>query len=163
MNTRHEYHLATEWTGNNGAGTTGYKNYERSHTIHVAGKAVIDGSSDPAFRGDGSKHNPEEMLLAAVSACHMLWYLHLCAISCIVVIAYIDHASGTVTETADGGGKFTEIVLSPVVTIQDISLAEKANALHEQANKLCFIANSLNIPVQHKPMCITPGSDNFLS
>jgi organic hydroperoxide reductase OsmC/OhrA len=155
MSKAHNYSLTVKWTGNTGTGTSSYKAYERSHSIFVANKPEILGSSDPAFRGDPTRHNPEDLLLASISSCHMLWFLHLCAVAGIVVTDYIDNATGIMVETADGGGKFTEATLHPIVTITDIAMAEKANELHEKANELCFVANSLNFPVYHKPTCIT--------
>ena len=155
MNGQHNYKLTVKWTGNNGTGTSNYKEFERSHSILVDDKVEILGSSDPAFRGDKTKHNPEDLLVASVSACHMLWYLHLCAVAGVIVTAYIDNATGIMIETANGSGKFTEVTLNPTVTITDISMTEKANELHKKANELCFIANSLNFPVYHKPTCIT--------
>ena len=152
MSAQHNYKLTVAWTGNTGTGTSGYKEYERNHSILVDNKVDILASSDAAFRGDKTKHNPEDLLLASVSSCHMLWYLHLCAVAGIIVTAYVDNATGIMTETADGGGKFTEITLNPVITIQDISMQEKANELHKKANELCFIANSINFPVHHKPV-----------
>jgi len=153
MNAQHHYKLTVQWTGNSGTGTSGYKDFERSHSILVDNKVEIAGSSDPAFRGDKTKHNPEELLLASVSSCHMLWYLHLCAVAGIIVTEYLDNATGIMSETANGGGRFTEITLNPAVTITDISMTEKANELHRKANELCFVANSLNFPVYHKPTC----------
>jgi organic hydroperoxide reductase OsmC/OhrA len=120
----------------------------------VTNKIEILGSSDPAFRGDKTKHNPEDLLLASISSCHMLWYLHLCAVAGIVVTDYIDNSTGIMVETANGGGRFTEVTLNPIVSITDISMTEKANELHKNANQLCFVANSLNFPVFHKPTCI---------
>ena len=155
MNGQHNYKLTVKWTGNNGTGTSNYKEFERNHSILVDDKVEILGSSDPAFRGDKTKHNPEDLLVASVSACHMLWYLHLCAVAGVIVIAYIDNATGIMIENANGGGKFTEVTLNPTVTITDISMTEKANELHKKANELCFVANSLNFPVYHKPTCIT--------
>jgi organic hydroperoxide reductase OsmC/OhrA len=155
MKGEHSYSLIVKWTGNKGAGTLHYTAFERSHSVSVANKPEILGSSDPAFRGDKTKHNPEELLLAAIASCHMLWYLHLCATAGIIVTDYIDNAKGLMIETSDGGGKFTEATLNPIVTITDISLSEKANELHQKANELCFIANSINFPVYHKPICIT--------
>lgn len=155
MNGQHNYHLTVKWTGNTGTGTSNYKEFERSHTIIIENKLEILGSSDPAFRGDKTKHNPEDLLLASISACHMLWYLHLCAVAGIIVTDYIDHATGIMVETSHGGGKFTEATLNPIVTIKDISMTEKANELHKKANALCFVANSLNFPVYHKPICTT--------
>jgi organic hydroperoxide reductase OsmC/OhrA len=153
MNRQHKYSLTVAWTGNTGKGTSNYKEFERSHSIFVENKTEILGSSDPAFRGDKTKHNPEELLLAAISSCHMLWYLHLCAVAGIIVTDYIDNATGIMTETENGRGKFTEVSLSPIVTITDISMTEKANKLHKKANELCFVANSLNFSVYHKPTC----------
>jgi organic hydroperoxide reductase OsmC/OhrA len=157
MNEQHNYSLIVKWTGNTGTGTSGYKEFERSHSIHIDNKVEIWGSSDPAFRGDKTKHNPEDLLLASISSCHMLWYLHLCTVAGIIVTDYIDHATATMIETVNGGGKFTEATLNPIVTITDISTMKKANELHKQANELCFIANSLNFPVYHKPSCTVKG------
>ena len=155
MNTQHKYSLTIKWTGNTGKGTSNYKGFERSHSILVDNKPEILGSSDPAFRGDKTKHNPEDLLLSSIASCHMLWYLHLCAVSGIIGTNYIDHATGIMIETINGGGKFSEATLNPIVTITDISLSEKANELHKIANEMCFVANSLNFPVYHKPTCLT--------
>ncbi len=154
MNGQHNYNLTVKWTGNTGTGTSNYKEFDRSHSIFVVNKIEILGSSDPAFRGDKTKHNPEDLLLASISSCHMLWYLHLCAVEGIIVTDYIDNATGIMVETANGGGRFTEITLNPIVSITDISMSEKANELHKKANQLCFVANSLNFPVFHRPTCI---------
>jgi organic hydroperoxide reductase OsmC/OhrA len=143
----HAYQITTTWTGNTGAGTSGYRAYERAHEISAAGKPVIAGSSDPNFRGDAARYNPEDLLVASLSACHMLWYLHLCADNGIVVTAYEDHAQGTMVETENTGGHFTEIVLRPVVTITTGD-SELAARLHHRAHELCFIANSVNFPVR---------------
>ena len=151
MNGRHVYKITVEWTGAKYEGTLNYRAYERSHTISVENKCDILGSSDPAFRGDKTKHNPEELLVASLSACHMLWYLHLCAEAGIIVTDYIDYATGTMVETASCGGHFTEVTLNPVITVTEIAMIEKANELHEQAHKRCFIANSVNFPVRHNP------------
>ncbi len=153
MNRQHNYQLTVKWTGNNGQGTANYRAYERSHSIIINNKAEILGSSDPAFRGDKTRHNPEELFLASLSACHMLWYLHLCAEAGIVVVEYSDQASGVMKESADGGGRFTEVTLHPSVIVSDSSMLEKANEVHQEANRLCFIANSCNFPVRHKPVC----------
>lgn len=153
MSKQHIYNLTTKWTGNTGTGTSAYRAYERSHTIQAENKADILLSSDPAFRGDKTRHNPEDLLVASVSSCHMLWYLHLCSEAGVVVADYTDNATGIMEETADGGGRFVEITLHPVVTVTDASMIDKANALHHEANKFCFIANSLNFPVKHEPVC----------
>lgn len=150
----HTYQTKTEWTGNLGNGTKGYRNYSRDHVIDAKDKSPIPASSDPAFRGDPARYNPEELLVASLSSCHMLWYLHLCAEAGVVVTAYTDHATGTMVETADTGGHFTEVVLHPVVTVSEQYMVEKANALHESAHHLCFIANSVNFPVRHEASCL---------
>jgi organic hydroperoxide reductase OsmC/OhrA len=154
MNTQHHYVLSVKWTGNKGEGTANYRAYERSHLVAVENKAIIKGSSDPAFRGDETMHNPEELFVASIATCHMLWYLHLCADAGIVVTDYLDKATGTMTETANGGGRFTEVVLHPTVTITNKTILEKAKALHHKANELCYIANSCNFPILHEPVFI---------
>lgn len=148
---QHHYKATIKWTGNKGTGTDHYRNYERSHEMIIQGKTVIAGSSDPAFRGDRTKHNPEELLVCSLSSCHMLWYLHLCAEAGVVVTDYIDDATGTMVETPNGGGQFIEVTLNPVVKVAEERMIEKANELHRNANELCFIANSVNFPVRHNP------------
>lgn len=154
MNRSHNYSLTVKWTGNRGTGTSDYRSYDRNHIIQSEFKADIDGSSDPAFRGDKTRYNPEELMVASLSACHMLAYLHLCAVGGVVVTGYIDRASGNMEETADGGGHFTEVTLKPVVTVKDSSMVGKANELHHRAAELCFIARSVNFPVNHEPRAI---------
>lgn len=154
MNKQHHYALSVKWTGNKGEGTANYRGYERSHLIEIKDKASIKGSSDPAFRGDATMHNPEELFVASIATCHMLWYLHLCADAGIIVTGYTDNATGTMTETANGGGRFTEVVLHPAVTITNEMMLERATALHHKANELCYIANSCNFPILHKPVFI---------
>jgi organic hydroperoxide reductase OsmC/OhrA len=149
----HSYKATITWTGNTGRGTESYKQYDRSHTISIHNKPDILTSSDPAFMGDPSKHNPEELLLASLSGCHMLWYLHLCSANAITVLEYIDQASGTMQETETTGGHFIEVILRPQVTIADEAQIERANELHKEANRMCFIANSCNFPVRHEPVC----------
>lgn len=152
MNTQHNYKLAVKWTGNQGSGTSNYKEFERSYAIQIENKAVIHGSSDPEFRGDRTKHNPEELLLAAVSSCHMLWYLHLCSEAKIVVVDYIDNATAILQETENGNGKFTSITLNPIVTVTEKAMIEQATKLHKKANEFCFVSNSLNFKVDHQPV-----------
>lgn len=153
----HSYSVQVTWTGNRGEGTSGYRAYGREHEVSAAGKPVVHASSDPAFRGDPARWNPEEMLVASLSSCHMLWYLHLCAEAGIVVIAYEDRADGTMHETADGGGRFTEVVLRPAVTVRAGADPERAAALHERAHALCFIAASVNFPVRCEPSLHVDG------
>lgn len=144
----HQYQVDLRWTGNTGHGTRDYRAYARAHEISAPGKPVIVGSSDPQFRGDAARYNPEELLLASLAACHMLWYLHLCADQGIVVMAYQDQPRGQMLETADGGGRFTEVVLRPVVTVAAGADSALAKMLHVRAHELCFIANSMNFPVR---------------
>ncbi|TWA68096.1 organic hydroperoxide reductase OsmC/OhrA [Azospirillum brasilense] len=144
----HRYDTTVTWTGNQGSGTSGYKAYSRDLEIAAPGKPPIPGSADPAFRGDPARYNPEDMLVASLSACHMLWYLHLCAVNGVTVTAYSDPASGTMAEDASGGGRFTEVVLRPQVTLAAGSDPAKAVALHHEAHEKCFIANSVTFPVR---------------
>ncbi len=147
----HHYRTHVTWDGNTGRGTAAYQAYERSHTIHVDGKPPIAGSSDPAFNGDPTRHNPEELLVASLSGCHMLWYLHLCSQAGVVVCAYVDDAMGLMRETPAGGGHFSEVRLRPAVTIAADSDPQLAETLHESAHRMCFIANSVNFPVLCEP------------
>ncbi len=145
---QHRYSVHVKWTGNTGNGTKDYRAYERAHEVTAEGKPPLAGSADPAFRGDASRYNPEELLVASLSACHMLWYLHLCADAGISVLSYTDAAAGTMVETPDGGGRFAEVVLHPKVTVAAGDDAEAAVKLHDKAHELCFIANSVSFPVR---------------
>lgn len=148
----HHYTVTVQWTGNAGTGTSSYRSYGRQHEIRgESGKPPIPGSSDPVFRGDPARWNPEELLLAALSACHQLAYLHLCAVAGIVVVAYEDHAEGVMKETEDGAGSFERATLRPQVTVAPGSDTAKARELHEAAHAVCFIARSVNFPVLHEP------------
>ncbi|MDH6126103.1 OsmC family protein [Kitasatospora sp. GP82] len=150
MSKLHTYTTRVTWTGNTGSGTSGYRSYERAHEVTAAGRPAILGSSDPAFRGDPARWNPEQLLLASISQCHLLWYLHYCAVNGVVVTAYADNPVGTMAETAEGG-HFTEAVLHPQVEVAEESMVERALALHADAHRACFIANSVNFPVRHEP------------
>jgi organic hydroperoxide reductase OsmC/OhrA len=147
----HHYQVDIRWTGNLGAGTATYAGYSRDHLISAANKPEIAGSSDPAFRGDKARWNPEQLLVASLSTCHQLWYLHLCAEAGVVVVAYEDAAEGMMAEEASGAGQFTSVTLRPHVTITAGSDPAAAMALHEAASKHCFIARSMAFPVLHKP------------
>jgi organic hydroperoxide reductase OsmC/OhrA len=147
----HSYETTVTWTGNTGSGTSGYRDYERSHEISAAGKPTIPGSSDPAFNGDPVRWNPEELLVASLSQCHMLSFLHRCAVAGVVVTGYRDRPIAAMTETADGGGYFTEVVLRPEVSFAEPDDAGRADALHHRAHELCFIASSVNFPVRCEP------------
>jgi organic hydroperoxide reductase OsmC/OhrA len=201
----HSYGVSVTWTGNRGSGTSGYRDYDRSHEVSASGAPgpagpapaepagpgtagaspatdagprtagpspatdagprtagpspatdggprPIEGSSDPAFRGDRARWNPEQLLTAALAQCHMLWYLHLCAATGVVVTGYADEAVGTMREDPDGGGRFTEVVLRPRVTVQSADMIERAASLHREAHEKCFIASSVAFPVRHKPV-----------
>jgi organic hydroperoxide reductase OsmC/OhrA len=148
----HTYRTSLTWTGNLGTGTSAYRAYSRDHELTGEGKAaVIPCSSDPAFRGDKARYNPEELLVGSLSACHMLWMLHLCAAGGIVVTQYEDRAEGTMREHADGSGEFTRVVLRPRLTLADPSRAGELDALHHKAHSLCFIARSVNFEVACEP------------
>jgi organic hydroperoxide reductase OsmC/OhrA len=148
----HSYEVSVTWTGNRGAGTSGYRDYGRDHDVGADGRPVIAGSSDPVFRGDTARWNPELELVAALSQCHMLAYLHLCAVAGVVVTSYTDHADGTMTEDDDDGGRFTEVVLRPQVTVASPEMTQAAASLHREAHAKCFIASSVNFPVRHEPV-----------
>ncbi|GFZ96114.1 OsmC family protein [Dyella caseinilytica] len=149
----HQYPVEVVWTGNHGTGTKTYQGYGREHEVRIAGKPVIGGSSDAAFRGDGTKHNPEDLLVASLSSCHMLWYLHLAAVAGVVVTHYVDAAVGTLVDRGDEG-RFTEVVLRPQVTISADSDPARAAAVHQDAHHACFIANSVNFPVRCEPRIV---------
>ena len=145
---QHSYHVATRWTGNDGPGTRSYASYRRDHELSVTGKPQIPASSDPSFRGDPTRYNPEELLVASLSSCHTLWYMHLCAVNKIVVINYTDAAMGTMEEEPNGAGQFVRIELKPTVTITPESDRNRALELHHEAHRFCFIARSINFPVE---------------
>lgn len=152
---QHNYEIRVEWTGNEGNGTLNYKSYNRNHKIIGDGKYnAINGSADPAFLGDKARYNPEDLFLSSLSACHMLFYLHLCSVHKIIVTEYLDNATGIMEETKNGSGKFTEVTLNPTVKITDANMIEQANELHKKANELCFIANSCNFKIGHEPKTI---------
>jgi organic hydroperoxide reductase OsmC/OhrA len=146
----HRYALTTTWTGNRGTGTSGYRDYDRSVTVSVGGKPDLLASADKPFRGDPSRWNPEDLLLAALSECHLLSYLHACVQAGVVLVAYEDDATGVMVEDGRGGGAFREVVLRPRVTVADASMVDAATAAHAQAHDWCFIANSVNFPVRHE-------------
>lgn len=147
----HRYDVRVTWTGNLGTGTSGYRDFSRDHEISADGKPSIPGSSDPAFRGDKTRWNPEDLLVASVSACHKLWYLHLCATAGVRVLAYRDEAVGEMVEAASGSGRFAKIVLRPAVTIAAGGDPDTAERLHHEAHEYCFIANSVNFPIECAP------------
>ena len=152
MERQHRYRILNRWTGNLGSGTSAYTAYSRAHELSGPQKAApIPGSSDPLFRGDPTRYNPEELLLGALSACHMLWVLHLCADAGITVTEYRDEAWGEAAEHPDGAGEFTRAVLRPQVTIAEPERIADALAIHARAHAVCALARSVNFPVSVEP------------
>ena len=147
----HHFTATVTWTGNQGTGTSTYRAYSRNYEVVGEGKlAMIPGSSAPAFRGDKSRYNPEDLIIASLSACHMLWVLHLCAEAKITVVEYVDTASGTMVLNPDGSGQFSEVVLRPKITVMEAGREADIAAINERAHHLCFIARSVNFPVKHE-------------
>jgi len=155
MSKQHHYQIQVEWTGNLGEGTKNYKTYSRNHEIAAAGKATISGSSDPAFRGDAARYNPEDLFVSTLASCHMLWYLHLCSANGLTVISYVDNAEGIMKEQADGSGAFEVVTLKPTIVLKEGDDVTLARSLHKEAHKMCFIANSVNFPVKCEPSILT--------
>ena len=161
MTKSHSYRTIVTWTGNDGAGTRNYRSYRRDYLVQTETKPDLLGSADPVFRGDPRRYNPEELLVAALSSCHMLAYLHLCAVRGIIVDGYRDEAEGVMVESDDGSGRFTSAMLHPVVTISggDVNVARD---LHDEAHRMCFIANSMNFPVRHEAtITVAPGNNSL--
>ena len=162
MPASHTYELGLQWTGNTGTGTASYRSYERTHELRAPGKPVLVGSADVAFRGEADRWNPEELLVASLSACHLLSYLHQAAVAGVVVIDYTDEPRGemvTGTEAdGPGGGHFVEVLLRPTVVVAEPGMIEVAEGLHDPAHQKCFIANSVNFPVRHAATVIAAGS-----
>jgi len=154
MDADHRFVASLEWTGNRGEGTVGYRAYGRDHVLRVDGKPDIRGSAARVFHGDVDRWNPEEMLVAALAQCHLLSYLYVAVANGIVVESYVDAAEGYLVTTPDGGGHFREVILRPVVTIS-AGDPEVATRIHADANRLCFIASSVNFPVRHEPTTVT--------
>jgi organic hydroperoxide reductase OsmC/OhrA len=152
----HQYALTCRWTGDRGEGTQSYRAYARDHRIEIDGKPVIEGSSDPAFLGAAERLNPEDLLLASISACHMLWYLHLCAANKLVLRDYVDAASAVMEEAGDGGA-FTEAVLQPRCRFDGPVDEALAARLHHDAHERCYIANSVNFPIRVEPVIENGG------
>ena len=153
----HRYRITVSWTGNLGNGTSSYGAYSRDHEIAAANKPSIPGSSDPLFRGDRSRWSPEELLVASLSTCHKLWYLHLAAENRVIVTAYTDRPEGVMEEQADGSGRFARVVLRPSVSVVAGTDKERATALHRAAHEKCFVANSVNFPVTCEPEIVEAG------
>jgi organic hydroperoxide reductase OsmC/OhrA len=151
--TKHHYQVDVDWTGNLGTGTQSYRGYARDHDVRIAGKPTLAGSADATFRGDASRHNPEDLLVAALSACHLMSYLHAAAMAGVVVTAYTDAAEGVMEQEGEGG-HFVEVVLHPRVTVTRAEDVARADELHAAAHHACFIANSVNFPVRCEPRTV---------
>lgn len=147
MTKEHTYRVTVQWKGNLGEGTKHYSTYSRNHEIKAIDKPPIFGSSDPAFRGDASRYNPEELFVSTLSSCHMLWFLHLCTVNKITVESYNDEPIGTMQETEKGSGYFKKVTLRPSVVIREAGQEAIINKIHHQAHEYCFIANSVNFEV----------------
>jgi organic hydroperoxide reductase OsmC/OhrA len=147
----HNYAVTVTWTGNIGVGTADYGSYRRDHEVNAVGKPVLPGSADPRFRGDAGRYNPEELLVASLSACHLLWYLHVCADAGIVVVAYRDDAAATLSENADGG-EITSATLRPKVSVSEQAMVAPAIRMHADAHERCFIARSVRFSVLVEPI-----------
>jgi organic hydroperoxide reductase OsmC/OhrA len=150
----HRYSITVAWRGNRGTGTSAYDAYARNYEITAGDKAPIAGSSDPAFRGERTRWNPEELLVASLSTCHQLWYLHLAADAGVIVTDYVDRAEGVMEEYDDGSGRFIRVVLRPTVTLAAGSDVARAEALHRAAHQKCFVANSVNFPIACEPRIV---------
>jgi organic hydroperoxide reductase OsmC/OhrA len=149
MDADHRFAASLTWTGNRGTGTSATRAFGREHVVSVAGKPDIHGSAARVFHGDVERWNPEEMLIAALAQCHLLSFLYVATRHGVVVTAYADEASGVLATSPDGSGRFREVVLHPSVTYA--AQPDDEAALHAEAHRLCFIANSVNFPVTISP------------
>ena len=155
--TDHHYALEVAWRGNRGTGTSGYRDYDRDVLLSAAGKPDLLGSADPTFRGDATRWNPEELLLAALAQCHLLSYLHSAVRHGVVVVAYADSPVGTMAQVGEGG-RFTSVTLRPRVTVAEPGMVETARDIHGEAGRNCFIAASVSFPVEHEPTVLVAES-----
>jgi organic hydroperoxide reductase OsmC/OhrA len=153
MNKQHHYKLTAKWHGNKGSGTSNVRTYDRSHTVSIAGKPQLHLTTDNPAVGDKTKLNPEDLLVTAVSSCHMLSYLYVCALEGVVVMDYADNVTGLMIEKESGGGQFKEVILNPEVVVAEESMIQKAIELHHRAHEICYIANSVNFEVRNNPVC----------
>lgn len=150
----HHYKLTAVWNGNKGEGTKNVRAYDRSHTVSIAGKPQLFLTTDNAAVGDKNKLNPEDLLVTALSSCHMLSYLYVCALEGIVITGYEDNATGIMIEHKEGGGNFKEVTLNPVFTVAEETMKQRALELHHKAHEICYIANSVNFEVKCNPIAI---------
>lgn len=151
MARQHDFTAKVTWTGNRGTGTSAYRAYDRTWEVQTPGKPPIACSNDPALGGDPALHNPEDLLISALSACHMLWFLHLASEAGIVVLSYQDEPFGHGESAPSGAGKFIGATLRPHITLAAGSDPAVADVLHGRIHEVCFIARSVNFPVRHAP------------
>lgn len=155
----HTYESHLLWEGNrDGGGTSSYATYGRNYRVRVAGKPDLLGSANPRFRGDAGLHDPEDLMIAAVSSCHMLSFLALCAREHVAVVAYEDSATAVLRVEADGSGRFEQITLHPRVTLASAVDLDKLARLHDKAHAQCFIANSCSVPIAHQPSAVVAAA-----
>ena len=157
MATRHDFTSRIEWTGNRGDGTRSYRGYDRTWSVTTPGQPVIHCSNDPRLGGNPALPNPEDMLLSALAACHMLWYLHLASEAGIVVQSYQDTPIGAAESTPDGAGRFVRAILKPHIIVERGSDLARADAIHHEIHKVCFIARSVNFPVSYEASYAVAG------
>jgi organic hydroperoxide reductase OsmC/OhrA len=153
MAREHNYNLTAIWTGNKGDGTKNVRTYDRNHTVSIQGKPELFLTTDNPAVGDKSKLNPEDLLVTAISSCHLLSYLYVCSLEGIIITSYTDNATGIMIEQAGGGGSFKEVTLNPIFTVAEESMVEKAIELHHKAHEICYIANSVIFEVKCNPRC----------
>lgn len=156
---QHHFEINVNWTGNRGTGTSGYKAYGRDHSVTAVGLPTLLGSADRVFHGDRDRWNPEQLLITALSQCHMLSYLHVAASHGVVITKYEDSASGTLVMNADGSGQISLVTLHPDIAVAEPAMEALALSLHAEAASKCFIARSVNFPVHHEPGVLAPTQD----
>lgn len=142
------------WDGASRHGLEFRDRTKRRHTISHPEKPDIDGSAAPAFHGETTRWNPEELLLAALSQCHMLTFFYLAHEEGLEVVDYEDTPEATLRTHADGSGEMTEAILKPRVTVRG-GWEGSLDDMHHRAHELCFIARSVNFPVTHEATTLT--------
>jgi len=150
MAKQHPYTARVEWTGNRGDGTRLYRGYDRTWNIATPGKPAIHCSNDPLLGGDPTLPNPEDLLLASLSACHMLWYLHLASAAGIIVESYRDDPVGLGETSPNGAGRFVGATLKPQIVVRAGADLKEADAIHHRIHEYCFIARSVNFPIDYQ-------------
>lgn len=144
-------HLASiRWTRN--GQLFDYEHYPRDHSVRFERGQQLTGSAAPAFFGSAQGVDPEEMLVAALSSCHMLTLLAVAAKKGWTIDAYEDDAVGTLGKNGDGRMAVTHVTLRPRIVFADRTPdAQELEKLHESAHRNCFIANSVRTEVTVEP------------